>query len=67
MLVRSPSLAARGDELLDEAARRSRAGLRARGARLAASALPIAQTALAAALAWLVARELIGHQRPFFA
>ncbi|HEY3021120.1 MAG TPA: FUSC family protein [Solirubrobacteraceae bacterium] len=61
------SLAARGDELIDEAARRSRASLRARGARLAASALPIAQTSLGAALAWLFAREVIGHPRPFFA
>ena len=64
---RSPILAARGDELLDEATRRSRAGLNARLARLAASALPIAQTALGAALAWVVAKEVLGHPRPFFA
>jgi uncharacterized membrane protein YgaE (UPF0421/DUF939 family) len=31
------------------------------------SALPIVQTAIAAALAWLVATELVGHERPFFA
>ncbi len=31
------------------------------------SALPIVQTAVAAALAWLVATELVGHDRPFFA
>ena len=61
------TLAARGDELIDEAARRSRASLRARGARLIANALPIAQTSLGAALAWVVAHDVIGHQRPFFA
>jgi len=61
------TLAARGDELIDEAARRSRASLRARGARLIANALPIAQTSLGAALAWVVAHDLVGHQRPFFA
>src|SRR3954454_14076420 len=64
--VRS-TLAARGDELLDEAARLSHAGLNARFNRLAASALPIAQTALGAALAWVIATEVIGHPRPFFA
>ena len=61
------TLAARGDELIDEAARRSGASLRARGARLIANALPIAQTSLGAALAWVVAHDVIGHQRPFFA
>jgi uncharacterized membrane protein YgaE (UPF0421/DUF939 family) len=34
---------------------------------LAVNALPVAQTALAATIAWVVARDLIGHQRPFFA
>ncbi|HEY3188139.1 MAG TPA: FUSC family protein [Solirubrobacteraceae bacterium] len=61
------TLAARGDELIDEAARRSRASLRARWARLTANLLPIAQTSLGAALAWVVAHDVIGHQRPFFA
>jgi uncharacterized membrane protein YgaE (UPF0421/DUF939 family) len=53
--------------LLDEAARRSRSTARARLALLAGLAAPIAQTALAAAGAWLVAADLIGHSRPFFA
>jgi uncharacterized membrane protein YgaE (UPF0421/DUF939 family) len=35
--------------------------------RLRTSALPILQCGLAAGLAWLVANDLIGHQRPFFA
>jgi uncharacterized membrane protein YgaE (UPF0421/DUF939 family) len=35
--------------------------------RLRASALPVVQCGLAAGLAWLVANDLVGHQRPFFA
>lgn len=35
--------------------------------RLRASAVPILQCALAAAGAWWVATDVIGHQRPFFA
>jgi uncharacterized membrane protein YgaE (UPF0421/DUF939 family) len=61
------TLAALGDDLLDEAARRSRGTFRARAEGLRVNALPVAQTAVAASLAWLVARELIGHPRPFFA
>lgn len=47
--------------------RRLRAHLRARGRRLALSALPILQCAVAAGLAWYVASDLVGHARPFFA
>ncbi len=39
--------------------------LRRRGVRL--MALPILQCSVAAALAWLVATEVFGHPRPFFA
>jgi uncharacterized membrane protein YgaE (UPF0421/DUF939 family) len=46
---------------------RLRAQLRERGRRVALSALPIAQCAVAAALAWYVANDLVGHTRPFFA
>ncbi|MFF0240355.1 aromatic acid exporter family protein [Rhodococcus pyridinivorans] len=35
--------------------------------RLRTSALPIVQCALAAGLAWWVAKDLVGHQQPFFA
>jgi len=42
------------------------AGL-SRGRRLRATAPAIAQTAVAAALAWLVAVEVVGHAEPFFA
>lgn len=34
---------------------------------LRTNALTVAQAALASGLAWLLARELLGHQRPFFA
>jgi uncharacterized membrane protein YgaE (UPF0421/DUF939 family) len=47
--------------------RRLRAQLRARGRRVALSALPIVQCAVAAGLAWFVASDLVGHARPFFA
>ena len=35
--------------------------------RLRTSALPVLQCALAASLAWLVATQVVGHTRPFFA
>lgn len=54
-------------ELLDAAARRSRSSARERVERLRSTALTIGQCALAAGLAWLAARELLGHQLPFFA
>jgi uncharacterized membrane protein YgaE (UPF0421/DUF939 family) len=53
--------------LIDEAAKRSRSAAHERLARLLGLVMTIAQTALAAAGAWLVATELIGHARPFFA
>lgn len=46
---------------------RARARLRQGGLRLRSSALPIAQCAVAAGLAWYVAHDLVGHPRPFFA
>jgi uncharacterized membrane protein YgaE (UPF0421/DUF939 family) len=42
---------------------RFRGGLR----RLRTSALPIVQCGMAAGVAWLVAHDLVGHERPFFA
>lgn len=47
--------------------RRLAAQLRSRVSRVRASALPIAQCAVAAGLAWFVAGDLVGHPRPFFA
>ena len=57
----------RRDELLEHAAEASRAGLRTRRERIVTSARPIMHSAVSAALAWLVATEVVGHQRPFFA
>ncbi|MGH3877951.1 MAG: FUSC family protein [Actinophytocola sp.] len=49
----------------------SRARLRAAGRRrvraLRRMGLPVLQCAIAAALAWLVATQLLGHRQPFFA
>jgi uncharacterized membrane protein YgaE (UPF0421/DUF939 family) len=57
----------RRDELLEQAAEASREGLRTRGERITSSARPILHTSIAAAGAWLVATELLGHAQPFFA
>ncbi len=53
--------------MLEQATEASRAGLRTRRERIIASARPILHTSLAAAIAWLVATELVGHSAPFFA
>jgi uncharacterized membrane protein YgaE (UPF0421/DUF939 family) len=54
-------------ELIDAATSWSR-GTAADGlTRLRQALWPIAQTALAAGLAWLIASEVLGHPRPFFA
>jgi uncharacterized membrane protein YgaE (UPF0421/DUF939 family) len=55
------------DELLEQAAEASRAGLRTRQERIVTGARPILHSAVAAAVAWLVATELVGHEQPFFA
>lgn len=57
----------RGEELLEQAARRSRGTARSRLRDLRSSALPIVQAMVAAGAAWLVAHVVIGHARPFFA
>jgi uncharacterized membrane protein YgaE (UPF0421/DUF939 family) len=64
---RGPRLRRPPEELLDLAAERSRATAHDRVEDLRRNAWPILQVALAAALAWLVATEVIGHARPFFA
>ena len=58
---------ARRDELLEQAAEASRTGLRTRQRRVVAGARPILHSAVAASLAWLVATEVVGHPKPFFA
>jgi uncharacterized membrane protein YgaE (UPF0421/DUF939 family) len=57
----------RRTELLEHAAEASRAGLRTRRDRVISTARPILQASVAAALAWLVATEVIGHEQAFFA
>jgi uncharacterized membrane protein YgaE (UPF0421/DUF939 family) len=57
----------RREELIEQAAEASRAGLHSRGDRVIQTARPILHTSVSAAGAWLVATELIGHQQPFFA
>jgi Fusaric acid resistance protein-like len=59
--------AGRRAELLEQAAEVSGAELRTRRERIIATARPILQSAVAAALAWLVATEVVGHEQPFFA
>jgi uncharacterized membrane protein YgaE (UPF0421/DUF939 family) len=55
------------DELLEQAAEASRAGLRTRRESIVTGARPILHSALAASLAWLLATEVVGHEQPFFA
>jgi uncharacterized membrane protein YgaE (UPF0421/DUF939 family) len=52
-----------GDRLLD----RGRDSMRVRVGRVAAKRWQIAQCAAAAGAAWLIAADLLGHPRPFFA
>jgi uncharacterized membrane protein YgaE (UPF0421/DUF939 family) len=60
-------VAARREELMEHAAEVSRESLRSRRERILAGWRPILHTSLAAAAAWLIATELVGHERPFFA
>lgn len=55
------------DLAFDRALTRSRTSVRARLARLQSKAWQVGQCAVAAALAWYVAADLVGHQTPFFA
>src|ERR1700754_4537095 len=41
--------------------------MREGGRRVQVSALPIAQCGVAAGIAWYIAHDVVGHQRPFFA
>lgn len=59
--------ARRRAELIDAAAAWSRGTAAGGLTRLRQALWPIAQTALAAGMAWLIASEGLGHPRPFFA
>jgi uncharacterized membrane protein YgaE (UPF0421/DUF939 family) len=61
------TLTERAQPLIEEAAERSRISARARAERLRDAARAILQATIAAPLAWIVATEVVGHSRPFFA
>jgi uncharacterized membrane protein YgaE (UPF0421/DUF939 family) len=52
---------------VDRALARGRTYARARVARVRSKGFHIAQCAIAAGVAWLIAADLLGHQTPFFA
>ncbi|MFL6062386.1 MAG: FUSC family protein [Marmoricola sp.] len=54
-------------DYVDLVVARGRTSLRARVARLRAKSWQVGQCAIAAGVAWYVAKDLIGHQAPFFA
>lgn len=55
------------DRLLDRMWTRSRLSLRGRIERLRGKAWVVVQCSVAAGVAWFVAADLLGHDRPFFA
>src|SRR4051794_39610694 len=57
----------RAQPFLEEAAQRSRSSARTRADRVTLAARSIVQVTLAALLAWIIATEVVGHTRPFFA
>jgi uncharacterized membrane protein YgaE (UPF0421/DUF939 family) len=57
----------RAEPLLDEAATRSRVSMRARLQRVRLAWRTVVQAGLASALAYLIATDVLGHPRPFFA
>jgi hypothetical protein len=67
--VAEPSrrISARAQPFLEGAAERSRLSARMRAERLRDAARMILQATLAATIAWVLATELVGHPRPFFA
>lgn len=56
-----------GRSPLDRALHRSRTSIAVRVRRLRSKGYQIAQCALAAGLAWFIAKDLLGHPAPFFA
>jgi uncharacterized membrane protein YccC len=57
----------RATPLIEEAAERSRVSMRTRVDRLRLAWRSVLQVGVASGLAWVIATELLGHQRPFFA
>jgi uncharacterized membrane protein YgaE (UPF0421/DUF939 family) len=60
-------LSDRAAPLIEEAAERSRVSMRTRLERLRVSWRAVLQVSVAAAAAWIIATEVLGHERPFFA
>lgn len=60
-------LAERGGALLEGAAERSRTSMRTRFDRLRLAWRSLVQTAIAATVAYVIAADVIGHPKPFFA
>jgi uncharacterized membrane protein YgaE (UPF0421/DUF939 family) len=60
-------LSDRAAPLLEEAAERSRVSMGTRVERLRLAWRSILQVSVSAAIAWLIATELLGHRTPFFA
>ena len=68
MMPEAPSrLAERGGALLEGAAERSRTSMRTRFDRLRVAWRSLIQISVAATGAYLIATEVVGHARPFFA
>jgi uncharacterized membrane protein YgaE (UPF0421/DUF939 family) len=69
MLRRRPdiNLGDRAAPLIEEAAERSRVSMRTRLERLRLAWRSIFQASVSAALAWLIATDVLGHRAPFFA
>src|SRR4029079_5695208 len=64
-LARSTAMEAEAS--IDRLWARGKVSVRSRFARVGAKRWQIAQCAVAAGVAWLIAAELLGHQTPFFA
>jgi uncharacterized membrane protein YgaE (UPF0421/DUF939 family) len=67
LVPRAHRLPARAGPVLEDAAERSRVSLRTRVRRIGVAWRSVVQAGLAAAVSYVVAADVIGHQRPFFA
>jgi uncharacterized membrane protein YgaE (UPF0421/DUF939 family) len=63
----TPRLSTRAAPLIEEAAERSRVSMRTRLERLRLAWRSIFQASVSAAIAWLIATQVLGHATPFFA
>ena len=63
----APTLSDRAAPLIEEAAERSRVSWRTRVERLRLAWRSIFQASVSAAIAWLIATQVLGHPQPFFA